>query len=125
MYPGALTLARHCPFSLITFLFTLLAFPPPLSSLSYSSSSLLTSCTHLTGEQPWNVESIGSQLRSWLRSGVTVMQQCDDNDQIQSRLYDPEDDEFVEHVAGWNDQVEYDEDGEEEDENRRVVTIAR
>lgn len=53
------------------------------------------------------------------------MQQYDDNDQIQSRLYDPEEDKFVEHFAGWNDQVEYDEDGEEEDENRRVVTIAR
>ena len=40
-------------------------------------------------------------------------------------MYDPEEEEFVEHVAGWNDQVEYDEDGEEEEENRRVVTIAR
>ena len=53
------------------------------------------------------------------------MQQNDNNDNVRSRLYDSEDDEFVEHFAGWNDQVEYDEDGEEEDENRRVVTIAR
>ena len=36
-----------------------------------------------------------------------------------------EEDKFVEHVAGWNDQVEYDEYGDEEEENRRVVTIAR
>ena len=53
------------------------------------------------------------------------MQQYDNNDNIQSRLYDPEEDEFVAHIAGWNDRVEYDEDGEEEEENRRVVTIAR
>ena len=53
------------------------------------------------------------------------MQQYDNNDNIQSRLYDPEEDEFVAHFAGWNDRVEYDEDGEEEEENRRVVTIAR
>ena len=44
---------------------------------------------------------------------------------IESRLYDPAEDEFVAHFAGWNDRVEYDEDGEEEEENRRVVTIAR
>ena len=47
------------------------------------------------------------------------------NINIESRLYDPADDEFVPHVAGWNDRVEYDEDGEELEENRRVVTIAR
>ena len=46
-------------------------------------------------------------------------------DNIESRLYDPVEDEFVKHVAGWNDRVEYDEDGEEEEENRSVVTIAR
>ena len=73
------------------------------------------------------------------------------NDNIESRLYDPWEDEFSEHFAGWNDQVfktnslffcsiflfkylffihfdpevEFDEDGEELEENRRVVTIAR
>ena len=47
------------------------------------------------------------------------------NINIESRLYDPADDEFVPHVAGWNDRVEYDDDGEELEENRRVVTIAR
>ena len=49
----------------------------------------------------------------------------DNDDKIESRLYDPADDKFVAHVAGWNDRVEYDEDGEESEENRRVVTIAR
>ena len=66
---------------------------------------------------------------------------------IKSRLYDPEKDAFLAHVAGgnnhnhhhhhqqyhqitifiagWNDRVEYDGDGEELEENRRVVTIAR
>ena len=34
-------------------------------------------------------------------------------------------DTFEAHVAGWNDQVEVDGEGEEEEENRRVVTIAR
>ena len=34
-------------------------------------------------------------------------------------------DTFEAHVAGWNDRVEVDGDGEEEEENRRVVTIAR
>ena len=64
------------------------------------------------------------------------------NDNIESRLYDPWKDEFSEHFAGWNDQVrnfwfskpflicfdpevEFDEDGEELEENRKVVTIAR
>ena len=47
------------------------------------------------------------------------------NINIESRLYDPADDEFVPHIAGWNDRVEYDDDGEELEENRRVVTIAR
>ena len=42
-----------------------------------------------------------------------------------NRLYDPADDKFVPHVAGWNDRVEYDDNGEELDEIRRVVTIAR
>ena len=49
----------------------------------------------------------------------------DNDDNIESRLYDPAEDEFEAHVAGWNDQVEYDDDGEELEENRRVVTIAR
>ena len=49
----------------------------------------------------------------------------DNDDNIESRLYDPADDEFVSHIAGWNDRVEYDEDGEELEGNRRVVTIAR
>ena len=72
------------------------------------------------------------------------------HDNIESRLYDPWEDEFSVHFAGWNDQVfktnnlflsntfiqifffihfdpevEFDEDGEELEENRRVVTIAR
>ena len=34
-------------------------------------------------------------------------------------------DTFEAHIAGWNDRVEVDGDGEEEEENRRVVTIAR
>ena len=34
-------------------------------------------------------------------------------------------DSFEAHIAGWNDRVEVDGDGEEEEENRRVVTIAR
>ena len=42
-----------------------------------------------------------------------------------NRLYDPADDKFVPHIAGWNDRVEYDDNGEEVEENRRVVTIAR
>ena len=116
MYPGAmLTPPRHSPSSLILFL---LGFFPPLSSPSF-----FTSCTHLTGVQPWNGNSAGSHLRSWLRSGVSVVE--DNDDKIESRLYDPADDKFVAHVAGWNDRVEYDEDGEESEENRRVVTIAR
>ena len=49
----------------------------------------------------------------------------DNDDNVESRLYDPVEDEFMAHVAGWNDHVEYDEDGEELEENRRVVTIAR
>ena len=49
----------------------------------------------------------------------------DNDDNVESRLYDPVEDEFVAHVAGWNDRVEFDEDGEELEENRRVVTIAR
>ena len=54
---------------------------------------------------------------------MTVVE--DNNDSIESRLYDPEEDEFTAHVAGWNDRVEFDEDGEELEENRRVVTIGR
>ena len=34
-------------------------------------------------------------------------------------------DTFEAHIAGWNDRVEVDVDGEEKEENRRVVTIAR
>ena len=49
----------------------------------------------------------------------------DNVNNIESRLYDPAEDEFVSHVAGWNDRVEYDEEGVELEENRRVVTIAR
>ena len=55
---------------------------------------------------------------------MTVVEE-NNEDNIESRLYDPVEDEFVKHVAGWNDRVEYDEDGEEEEENRSVVTIAR
>ena len=58
-----------------------------------------------------------------LKEKIKNISKHDNN--IENRLYDPVEDEFMEHVAGWNDQVEYDEDGEEEEENRRVVTIAR
>jgi len=56
---------------------------------------------------------------------VSVLQEQQLDNDIESRLYDPADDKFVPHVAGWNDRVEYDDNGEELEENRRVVTIAR
>ena len=114
MYPVSRMTSPPSP-SLVLFL--LVSFPP-LSSFS----SLFTSCT-LTGEQPWNVNRVSTHLRSWLRSVVTVLE--DNEDKIESKLYNQELDEFVEHIAGWNGRDELDEDGEEWVENRKVVTIAR
>ena len=56
---------------------------------------------------------------------MNVLQEQQLDNDIESRLYDPVDDKFVPHIAGWNDRVEYDDNGEELDEIRRVVTIAR
>ena len=81
------------------------------SSSSSSTSSLITSCTKLTsGEEPWNFDIPGSHLKSWLRSGVSIVNNNNkkknkNNDNIESRLYDPWKDEFSDHFAGWNDQV--------------------
>ena len=84
----------------VTSLLLLLVFSLP----SLSSSTFFTSCTNLNEEQPWNVESPGDHLRSWLRSGMTVLpfQLDGTTGNIKSRLYDPEKDAFLAHVAGGN-----------------------
>ena len=42
------------------------------STFLMSSTSLLTSCSDLTGEQPWNDKHVDGHLRSWLRSKVSM-----------------------------------------------------
>ena len=72
-----------------------------------------------------SVLELDSNIESRLYDNNINNNNNNNNINNESRLYDPADDEFVPHVAGWNDRVEYDEDGEELEENRRVVTIAR
>ena len=48
-----------------------------------TTSSLVTSCTGV--EEEWRREGVGVHLRSWLRSGVTVVEEGE----VHSRLYDP------------------------------------
>jgi len=47
------------------------------------------------------------------------------NYNLESWLYDPVDNTYSDNIAGWNDQLELDDDGEEEEDNRKVVTLAR
>jgi len=100
-----------------------------ITSSSSFSTSLLTSCTDVTGEQLWNNKNVDGHLRSWLRSRVSVRKGRIGNqlvnDNLETWLYDPVDNTYSDNIAGWNDQLELDDDGEEEEDNRKVVTLAR
>ena len=85
-----------------------------------TKAALATSCTGL-GTEAWGRRGVAARLRSWLRSGVTLAGEGE----VSSSLYDPLTREFLPHFAGHNDRLELDEDGEEEETNRRVVTIAQ
>ena len=91
-----------------------------VSLVSPTSSSLVTSCTGVSSEA-WARRGVAASLRSWLRSGVTVAGEGP----VSSSLYDPLTRELLPHFAGHNDRLELDEEGEEEETNRRVVTIAQ
>ena len=70
--PAFVKMSRTIPFRTITkrqFPTIVLLF---ITSSSSFSTSLLTSCTDVTGEQLWNNKNVDGHLRSWLRSRVSV-----------------------------------------------------
>ena len=80
--------------------------------LPFCLSSVFTMKVHTgcTGRKDteWNTHNPQYGLKSWLRSLVTVKEEEEGQEDIESLLYDPVSKYFFRHYTGYNDKVERD-----------------